>query len=374
MLAFCCAHNAQAESGDRVTGVDSRGVWRSIADSDLVVVGVISLPNEVPTEAPGGSDLHFTIKINQVLYGKSQQPDIAVQFDSGSPTTQELRSSKGLERVVFLQLLDMARYDTDQWKTITRKEWYLVNYDVGPATLEASTEVIENVKGIVARNEQSLHERFPQTDPKVDAQVQALIADMVKDPERERSAFSQLEALGIPAVLSTIRYMDDRRRLAEPVISLENKARNAFEARRFYGPKLVVDALAAILNQVTGMRFGDLDNGGSDAMRDHAVRGWRLYAHVVGQALVATPVFATDQGRVPKKEFVPDEETAIKIAEAAWTPIFGDSLKNERPFHAKLVGDVWYVEGSLPEGALGGVAEAEIAKADGKILRVSHGQ
>lgn len=35
---------------------------------------------------------------------------------------------------------------------------------------------------------------------------------------------------------------------------------------------------------------------------------------------------------------------------------------------------VWYVEGSLPKGLVGGVAIAEIAKDDGRILRISHGQ
>jgi NTF2 fold immunity protein len=32
------------------------------------------------------------------------------------------------------------------------------------------------------------------------------------------------------------------------------------------------------------------------------------------------------------------------------------------------------VEGSLPKGAKGGVALAEISKEDGRIIRVSHGK
>lgn len=78
---------------------------------------------------------------------------------------------------------------------------------------------------------------------------------------------------------------------------------------------------------------------------------------------------------VPQAGFVPDEATAIRIAEAVWTPIYGQSIQEERPFRAKLINGVWHVEGSLPEGwRLGGTPEAEIAKADGKILRVSHGK
>ena len=78
---------------------------------------------------------------------------------------------------------------------------------------------------------------------------------------------------------------------------------------------------------------------------------------------------------LPDQGFVPDEGTAIKIAEAVWISLYGrEQIEGERPFQAELQGDVWHVIGSLPEGMLGGTAEAEIQKADGKILRVSHGE
>lgn len=72
--------------------------------------------------------------------------------------------------------------------------------------------------------------------------------------------------------------------------------------------------------------------------------------------------------------YVPDEETAIKIAEAVWLPIYGENVKDEKPFHASLKNDsIWIVEGTL-HTELGGVARAEIQKRDGKILRVIHGK
>ena len=77
----------------------------------------------------------------------------------------------------------------------------------------------------------------------------------------------------------------------------------------------------------------------------------------------------------PKEGYVPDEETAIQIAVAVWIPIYGEEpIEGEKPYRAKLDNGVWTVEGSLPEGWLGGVAVAEIAKDDGCILRVSHGK
>ncbi len=78
---------------------------------------------------------------------------------------------------------------------------------------------------------------------------------------------------------------------------------------------------------------------------------------------------------VPASGFVPNKETAMKIAEAVWLPIYGkEVLDHEKPFEATLEGDLWHVEGFLPEGWKGGVAEIEINKSDGKVSRVSHGK
>jgi len=77
----------------------------------------------------------------------------------------------------------------------------------------------------------------------------------------------------------------------------------------------------------------------------------------------------------PKDGYVRDEETAISIAVAVWKPIYGkEHIEDEKPYRAKLKNGVWTVTGSLPEGWNGGVAEAEIAKDDGRILRITHGQ
>lgn len=77
----------------------------------------------------------------------------------------------------------------------------------------------------------------------------------------------------------------------------------------------------------------------------------------------------------PASGFVPDEKTAIRIALAVWEPIYGGERIGEKaPFHARLVDGVWRVEGTLPPEHLGGVPTADIAKEDGRILRVSHGQ
>ena len=77
----------------------------------------------------------------------------------------------------------------------------------------------------------------------------------------------------------------------------------------------------------------------------------------------------------PEEGYVPDKESAIRIAVAVWSPIYGkEKIASEKPYMAALKDGVWHVNGSLPQGWIGGVAEAEVAKDDGRILRISHGK
>jgi hypothetical protein len=73
--------------------------------------------------------------------------------------------------------------------------------------------------------------------------------------------------------------------------------------------------------------------------------------------------------------YVPDEKTAVKIAEAILVPLYGEAVLKERPFQAKLEGGFWVIEGTLHASGpmvVGGVAHVEISKKDGAIRNVFH--
>jgi hypothetical protein len=83
----------------------------------------------------------------------------------------------------------------------------------------------------------------------------------------------------------------------------------------------------------------------------------------------------------PPNGLVPDEATAVIIAEAVLTPVYGQKqIRSEEPFHATLEGGTWKVRGSLhcerlgggPHDCVGGVAEVDIAKRDGRVTRLTH--
>jgi NTF2 fold immunity protein len=103
----------------------------------------------------------------------------------------------------------------------------------------------------------------------------------------------------------------------------------------------------------------------------------RLRSVIVSLGLLVVAlvmIYAQSGAGVPEKGFVPDEVTAIRIAEAVLAAIYGDwKIAAERPYHAVLTGGLWSVEGTL-HTALGGVALVRLRRQDGAIISVSHGK
>lgn len=76
---------------------------------------------------------------------------------------------------------------------------------------------------------------------------------------------------------------------------------------------------------------------------------------------------------IPANGFVPDEQTAIAIAEAVLAPIYGkQAIEAQKPYQVARTGDIWTVRGTLPRDRLGGEFLIEISKQTGQIMRVTH--
>jgi hypothetical protein len=75
---------------------------------------------------------------------------------------------------------------------------------------------------------------------------------------------------------------------------------------------------------------------------------------------------------LPKAGVVPDAETAKRIAEAVWLPMFGaEVIAEQSPLEAELKHNVWIVIGSRE--AQSGLF-AFILQQDGRILSVGRGK
>lgn len=116
-------------------------------------------------------------------------------------------------------------------------------------------------------------------------------------------------------------------------------------------------------------------------MKKHA-----LIVLLSGAIIAASSAYADDQmpsqgepppfNYVPPNGVIPDEATAVQVAEAILKPIYGEKeIKTEEPFTATLGKDVWTVKGhfSGDKDTLGGVAVIGLSKSKGTVLLISHG-
>jgi hypothetical protein len=75
-----------------------------------------------------------------------------------------------------------------------------------------------------------------------------------------------------------------------------------------------------------------------------------------------------------KPDYVPNETTAIRIAEAVLTPIHGEQkVEAQRPYTVSVPEkDYWLVSGSAPKGQFGGTFAVWIKKQSGCIVNISY--
>ena len=71
--------------------------------------------------------------------------------------------------------------------------------------------------------------------------------------------------------------------------------------------------------------------------------------------------------------YIPDQETAIKVAEIILKANYGNSIQDQMPFRVQENDKSWIIDGNLGD-QLGGEAHIEIAKYDCKILKMTHGK
>ena len=86
-----------------------------------------------------------------------------------------------------------------------------------------------------------------------------------------------------------------------------------------------------------------------------------------GSSKLATPPQSHRPSEIfmPDDGCVPDNETAIRIAEAIWIPIYGDEIYERKPFIAELIGDsVWAVAGRKATSASPSNTSAETVRLD----------
>jgi ATP-dependent Clp protease ATP-binding subunit ClpA len=81
---------------------------------------------------------------------------------------------------------------------------------------------------------------------------------------------------------------------------------------------------------------------------------------------------ASNNPNLPRNGVVPDEQTAKRVAEAIWTPVYGaDRVAAQAPLKAELKANVWIVSGAPADDT---ALHAFILKFNGTVLVIGEGQ
>lgn len=260
---------------------DDSELWPLVAKSQVIATGTMSVPVEHIRACQALNRHDYTeirVTLSEKLKG-NPSATFVVRWYTGSSG-----DAPGAEQVIALDgkkvLLFLADIDEGEGKG-----HYFAGYTTR-ALAGADSKQIERVQAEVLAQKQLLA-RFPEMYPPEGEPLYEKVRNLINattNKETQVEAFRALEELGPKGVPAIVMLMDDRRDLGRPAISLRNKAANSFEGIRHYGPVKVVDAMDAILNQITGCIFGNISSGGSEQQRQAAVDAWRVYLHNSEQA------------------------------------------------------------------------------------------
>lgn len=265
------AHAAQAHAKEEVACSASAALVRLIANSDLILTGSLALPEGVRAALgrEGSGVVLLSFVKEEIIKGRVGPMSMRVAYDPrpvpSQPSPERVLSSSGRPSLIFLTEVGAGGY-----------------YFAGgtpEAIQHATPDAVEAAKQEVMRQQRLLRGWKPDLTTPHFLKVRRLVARLGRgSADDEARVYRRLEALGSPAVPAIVAHMDDRRSLRRGSISLANRAPGSFEGLRHYRPKLVVDALAAVLAQITGRSFGFIENGGTNEERQKVVAGWRVYA------------------------------------------------------------------------------------------------
>jgi len=72
---------------------------------------------------------------------------------------------------------------------------------------------------------------------------------------------------------------------------------------------------------------------------------------------------------------VADKQTAIRIAEAILSPVYGEkAIREQRPYQVTVKDGKWTVDGTASPGHVGGRFHIVILQSDGRVLEIGYGR
>lgn len=250
--------------------------WRLVAKSVLIVEGTLEVPvADIRKAAETGEHDYLVVKVaaGRAIKGTVDAPASEFRYYSdtetyGGVSREQIIGLNGKSAVVFLQKV--------------REKYYLAVY--APETIQPAGEALaariqdeaEHQEELIRESKQFAAQNvFPK-----ESELQSLIELMVShhtDPATAQAVYESVIGLGKEAVPTIIKYLDDRRKLRIPKITLVPWWPDAHEGLVHYGPETVTDVLSVALMVLTGEDLTAIYNGGTELERSEAVRIWKIY-------------------------------------------------------------------------------------------------
>lgn len=245
---------------------------RLAAASDQVVVGTFTTPEALDREAARSSPdyVALPLSVTRTIKGQAPVPEAILVYPQAAPYRPDvaaLKSHAGTPAILFLS----------QSEGRGSRDFHFAGY-TPEALRAASPERVAAIEAELARQQRVLAAWKPDRKSPHYKEVRRLVAKLgVVSGAEQQQAFDYLEALGPDAVPAIVAVMDDRRSLKQGHIALRNNSPDAFETYAHYSVDQVVDGLAAVLSQISGVNFGRV-SANSDRERAQTLVVWRLYA------------------------------------------------------------------------------------------------
>ena len=250
--------------------------WQLVAKSYLIVEGALDVPvAAIQKSEQTGEHEYVAVKVavKQALKGKPESPEFDFRYYTdteqyGGVPRKKIIPLNGQPVILFLQNV--------------RGKYYLAAYI--PETMQPASAVL----AARVRKEADIQEKLIQESDSYaaahvllkESEVQSLIELMVRkdmDPAGAQSVYEAVIGLGKEAVPAIIKYMDDRRKLTIPKITLVPWWEGASEGLMHYGPETVLDMMSIALMVLTDESLTSIYNGGTELERAQAVRIWKIY-------------------------------------------------------------------------------------------------
>ena len=250
--------------------------WRLVAKSYLIVEGTIEVPaSDIQKAVQSGEHdyVQVEVAVKQAIKGQPDSQNFNFRYYTdtetyGGVSREKILAQNGQPVILFLQKV--------------QEKYYLAAY--APETLQpVSRDLVQRIEQENDIQEKQIQESDRYAAGHVlprETELQSLIEMMIDkriDPGTAQAVYEAVIALGKDAVPTIIKYLDDRRKLHIPKITLEPWWPDAHEGLVHYGPETVTDVLSVALMVLTNEDLTAIYNGGTELERAQAVRIWKIY-------------------------------------------------------------------------------------------------